>query len=328
MSSTMEGTIKLLASEDAAPLVEGFAALVDGHTPGSRSDAFFADRHEEIWRALGEGDWFDLGVAASAGGAGLDGRDLLEISEAWGRSLFPVPFTTTMLVARWRGTSGGLAAAGATFAVADGSGALAPFGDWPGISLLGADGALDAVGPLGAVDTFAPSLPLAVVDGASPLPPQWLDELRACLAAEAVGATQAALTAAIAYAHERKAYGKPIGSFQAMKHLLADVKRDVELARSAAVWAAQVSGAENLRAAATGVELCQRATASCIQVFAGIGFTWELDLHFLLRHVMAIRRVVSAGAAGLPGGAGGARGAGAGARAGVGATGGASPAER
>jgi alkylation response protein AidB-like acyl-CoA dehydrogenase len=248
--------MKLLAREDIGLLTDGFARVLAGAE--ARNDAFFAASHSALWERLVSGGWTKLGLPESEGGGDCDLRDLLEFCELWGRYIYPLPFVPTLLGERW-----GVA----SFAV----GGLVPFGG---------------------DDRWAPSLPLGPGEGA--LAPGQLNELRACLCAEAVGAATAALESAVDYAGERRAYGQPIGRFQAIKHLLADMKRDVELARSAAVWAAQVQGAENARAAVTGLDLAQRAATNAIQVFAGIGFTWELELHFFVRHVMALRRLASA----------------------------------
>lgn len=253
--------LKLLPREDVGLLVDGFSRVLAGAAPATRGDAFWAASHDALWDRIVSGGWTRLGLPEDDGGGDCDLRDLLEFAELWGRYIYPVPFVPALLAERWRAPA---------FAV----GGLVPFGT--------AD----------AVDAWAPSLPLAEAGGS--IAPAQLDELRACLCAEAVGAAQATLESAVAYAGERKAYGQPIGRFQALKHLMADMKRDVELARSAAVWAAQVTGAENARAAVTGLDLAQRAATNAIQVFAGIGFTWELELHFYVRHVMALRRLATA----------------------------------
>ena len=112
--------------------------------------------------------------------------------------------------------------------------------------------------------------------------------LRALSAAalEAVGIAQKALDLAIDYVKERKQFDKPIGTYQAVSHQVADTYVDVELARSLAYWAAWTV-AENddqaptavpaAKAAATeaAVTACERS----IQVHGGIGFTWEHVLH-------------------------------------------------
>jgi alkylation response protein AidB-like acyl-CoA dehydrogenase len=113
-------------------------------------------------------------------------------------------------------------------------------------------------------------------------------------AAEAVGAASAALDLAVAYAKEREQFSRPIGAYQAVQHILADAHVLRETAWSAVLYAAAALDEETpdaeeattiakayvSRAARTVVE-------SALQVFGGIGFTWEHDLHLFLRRVLA-----------------------------------------
>ena len=108
----------------------------------------------------------------------------------------------------------------------------------------------------------------------------------ALLACEAVGVAQRALETATEHAKNRQAFDRPIGTFQAVSHQIADVFTQVELARSLAYWAAWAVDADDERAdlacaaaksaaAEAAVFACERA----IQVLGGIGFTWEHYLH-------------------------------------------------
>jgi alkylation response protein AidB-like acyl-CoA dehydrogenase len=110
------------------------------------------------------------------------------------------------------------------------------------------------------------------------------------VAAELLGAARRVLERSVAYAGERVQFGRPIGSFQAVKHRLADALVDVEGMRSAAWWAAwccAADPAERPVAAAVAKSWCgdaaRRVTASGLQVHGGIGFTWEHDLHLYLK---------------------------------------------
>ncbi|WNE98271.1 acyl-CoA/acyl-ACP dehydrogenase [Streptomyces luomodiensis] len=124
----------------------------------------------------------------------------------------------------------------------------------------------------------------------------------AVLAAEAVGAADAVLARTVGYVRTREQFGRPIGSFQAVKHRLADVYVAVQAARSAAyyaAWAAAQSGvdATDATAAAAAVEagvagglaLAQaldaqrRAAADAVQLHGGIGFTWEHEAHLYVK---------------------------------------------
>jgi alkylation response protein AidB-like acyl-CoA dehydrogenase len=110
--------------------------------------------------------------------------------------------------------------------------------------------------------------------------------LRAAAAAEALGIAQRALDLGVEHAKTRTQFGKPIGTYQAVSHPLAQTYTDVELARSLVYWAAwcvaENDGRAPLAAAAAKAFATEAAVVACersIQVHAGIGFTWEHPLH-------------------------------------------------
>ena len=106
-----------------------------------------------------------------------------------------------------------------------------------------------------------------------------------------LGGAQAVLDMAVAYAKDRVQFGRPIGSFQAVKHRCADMLVDVEGMRSTAYWAAWSLGhdpADEASVAASTAkcwasDASKRVMASGLQVHGGIGFTWEHDLHFFMK---------------------------------------------
>ncbi|MBK3563289.1 MULTISPECIES: acyl-CoA dehydrogenase family protein [unclassified Streptomyces] len=119
---------------------------------------------------------------------------------------------------------------------------------------------------------------------------QVLDRASVALAAEQVGVASRALDMAVEYAKVRHQFGRPIGSFQAVKHLLADVLLEVESARAAAHYALLAAANEDpdLPAVASLAkafcsDACLQATAENIQVHGGIGFTWEHPAHLYLK---------------------------------------------
>ncbi|MFG2455610.1 acyl-CoA dehydrogenase family protein [Streptomyces sp. NPDC048523] len=111
------------------------------------------------------------------------------------------------------------------------------------------------------------------------------------LSAEQVGGAAAALDAAVEYAKIREQYGRPIGSFQGIKHKCADMLMEIESARSAAyggLWALDAGDAtETAMAAALAQAFCSEAftkvAADNIQVHGGIGFTWEHPAHLYFK---------------------------------------------
>lgn len=114
------------------------------------------------------------------------------------------------------------------------------------------------------------------------------------LSVEMVGTAQKALDLSVEYAKTRVQFGKPIGSFQAVKHKCVDMLVAVENARSLAYyacWAVDSSAAEAGTAAAMAKayasDMAKNVTSEAIQVHGGIGFTWEHDLHLFHRRALA-----------------------------------------
>ncbi len=126
--------------------------------------------------------------------------------------------------------------------------------------------------------------------GGWPLVQRLLERAAILVAFEQIGGADAALEMARNYAVDRYAFGRPIGSFQAIKHKLADVYVAVELARSNAyygAWALTADAGELPLAAATArvsaTEAFHLASKENIQTHGGIGFTWDVDCHLYYR---------------------------------------------
>jgi len=110
------------------------------------------------------------------------------------------------------------------------------------------------------------------------------------LSAECVGGSAQVLDMSVAYARERVQFGRPIGSFQAVKHKCADMLVDVEMSRSAmyfAAWAASEDDPELPLASSIAKAYCgdayTRVASNGIHVHGGIGFTWEHDMHLYFK---------------------------------------------
>ncbi len=117
-----------------------------------------------------------------------------------------------------------------------------------------------------------------------------LDLAAVALAAEQVGGAQRCLDMSVEYAKERVQFGRPIGSFQAIKHKCADMLLEVESAKSAAYYAgwAAAEGSDELPVVASLAKAyCSdayfHAAAENIQIHGGIGFTWEHDAHLYFK---------------------------------------------
>ncbi len=134
----------------------------------------------------------------------------------------------------------------------------------------------------------------AVGDGTGVLT-RVLRHARVGLAVEAIGVAQRALDLSVAYANERTQFGRPIGSFQAVKHKCVDMMVGIETARSLAYYAAWAvaedapdrdSAVAMAKSYASDVAIT--VTSEAIQVHGGIGFTWEHDIHLYHRRALAI----------------------------------------
>jgi alkylation response protein AidB-like acyl-CoA dehydrogenase len=132
-----------------------------------------------------------------------------------------------------------------------------------------------------------------------------VDRLGIAAVVDGVGAAARALEMAVEYAKERRQFDRPIGSFQAVQHLCADMLRAVELARAGAYYACWTADAadpaERHRAAtmaqAFAADELYAVGASLIQVHGGIGFTWEHDAHLYYKRLLTLREL----AGGSPG---------------------------
>ncbi|HEY9266873.1 MAG TPA: acyl-CoA dehydrogenase family protein, partial [Mycobacterium sp.] len=156
------------------------------------------------------------------------------------------------------------------------------------------------VEPLKATD-FSRPLARVVFDGAAAeeltVSSQRVVDLAATvLAAEAAGLARWLLESATEYAKVREQFGKPIGSFQAIKHMCAEMLLRSEQASVAAADAARAAGEDDdaqlsiaaALAASVGIEAAKANAKDCIQVLGGIGITWEHDAHLYLRRAYAI----------------------------------------
>lgn len=121
-----------------------------------------------------------------------------------------------------------------------------------------------------------------------------LDRAAIALAAEQVGGAQRCLDLAVEYAKGRVQFGRPIGSFQAIKHKCADAMVKVESGRSASYYAACVAAEdapELAQAASLAKAWCSdayfRCAADCLQIHGGVGFTWDYDVHLHLKRAKA-----------------------------------------
>lgn len=252
---------------------------------------YIEDESPVPWGIISDAGWDLAGIRENAESADL--RDLVEIGRAWGEHLVQLPLMPSLLAKRHSERAaahdGPVTFSIATRTVEPGFG-LVPFGRIPGIVVV-ADFAGDAdLRPVvgGGSDGFAPSLRCAVQPHPTGLTPVAAREIAVVCAAEASGVAARALRDAVDFTKERHQFGRPIGSFQAIKHHLADAHIAAELAETGAIWAAR-DPESSLGAVQESMRESMRSLHRSIQVYGGLGFTWEMGRHYLLRHVVTLR---------------------------------------
>ncbi len=256
----------------------------------------------ELWRALGDAGFFALCVPEDAGGVGLGLPEAVLAFEEAGRVLLPGPAVATFLAA---GDVEG-AAAGETVVTAV-EGELVPWLEEADVVRGDTDGAVpvrsvDPLTPLHRVpdapntshDPHDPHDPYTPHDPHAPRTSAHVASL--LRAAEQLGSATRTCESAVEHARTREQFGGPVGRFQAVQHLCADMLVRAELAR-VAVYAAAVTGD---RLAAAGARLLAddaavRNARDCLQVHGGMGFTWESDVHLHLKRAW-VRAGLGAGA--------------------------------
>ncbi|HEV7526839.1 MAG TPA: acyl-CoA dehydrogenase family protein [Acidimicrobiia bacterium] len=127
-----------------------------------------------------------------------------------------------------------------------------------------------------------------------------LDRIGVAAVVDGVGAAQRALELSVEYAKEREQFDKPIGAFQAIQHLCADMLRTVELGRAAgyyACWAIDDASPEEAHRASTlarafAADAFPQVGGTAIQVFGGIGFTWEHDIHLYYKRLLTVAQAL------------------------------------
>uniref|UniRef100_A0AAU2JRC8 Acyl-CoA/acyl-ACP dehydrogenase n=1 Tax=Streptomyces sp. NBC_00049 TaxID=2903617 RepID=A0AAU2JRC8_9ACTN len=241
----------------------------------------------ELWRELGEAGFFALRLPESEGGVGLGLPEAVLVFEEAGRALLPGPLVATHLAA---GSVPG-AAAGTTVVTAfDLGGELVAY-------LAEADAVLGSAAPPAGepVRSADPLTPLHRVPAAGDAAPaaaagdlsEYRDTGALLTAALQLGSALRTVELAVRYASEREQFGQPIGAFQAVKHLCAQMLVRAEVARTAVYAAAVTAGAGNPAEIAAAKLLADEAAVrnarDCLQVHGGMGFTWEADVHLHLK---------------------------------------------
>ena len=264
----------------------------------------------ELWRALAEMGVFGLRLPEADGGVGLGLAEAAIVFEELGRVAAPGPLLASHLAA---GLVDG-AASGATVVgvlPADAAPVVVEHLDVLDVLLVVGPDGVDRVAPPPAgaaverpLDPLTPvhlldAVPAGERIGGSDLAARLRTEAALLAAAMQVGLAEAAVRMGTGYAQQRRQFDRPIGSFQAVKHLLANAQVAVEIAR-AAVHAAAVTADDAdadadadadravLAARIVASRAAHRATTANIQVHGGMGYTWELDAHLFLKRSMVL----------------------------------------
>jgi alkylation response protein AidB-like acyl-CoA dehydrogenase len=296
-------------SDDERALQEGIRGLCRGRAPMERIRALEATGGVEgaLWRELAEAGVFSLRLPEPAG-VGLGTAHAAIVFEELGRALLPGPLVATHLAAGVvEGAATGVAVAGLVerqrspllvehlpaldvLVVLEESGLFAV--DPRQVEARPVDRPLDPLTPIHVVDRLPKGQPLAGPRHAA----RWRLDGAVLTAALAAGNARATTDLAAAYARERHQFGKPIGAFQAIKHICADMLVRAEVAR-AAVEAAAVTlddpevGDVDRAVAAAKLLAGEAAVANgkaCVQVHGGMGFTWEVDAHLYLKRAVVL----------------------------------------
>jgi len=313
--------MRLAPTDEALDFAESVAELLaDVADPAAVRSAWDdeAGRIPAVWKRLAEAGLLGLTVPEQYGGSGTDLTTLLPALIEVGRVALPEPVVETVVGATLLAQAGGevaaewlprVAAGDAVLAVRLGPGSLVSAAPWADLLLLErSDGSIVAVTREAASITTEESVDhgvrLATVDaGDGPVltgarPDLAFDFGAVAYAALLTGGAKAMLAMSVDYAKQREQFGVPIGSFQAIKHQLADVyvanvfaapvvaRAAWSVAQDAPTRSRDASHAKHLATASA-----QRAARTALQVHAGIGYTYEHDLHMWLKRTWTLSSV-------------------------------------
>ncbi len=312
----------------ARDLVRSWAAGAGAPAAVRDIDGGRPDAWRQVYGGIAELGLFEVAVSEAAGGAGGSVEDLCAMVEEAARALTPGPVATTALatlvvtdpvvlqsLCSGRVTAGvalggdlradsGRVSGTVEYALgADSSGLLLlPAGD--DVVLVDCADSAVTVEPLAATDFSRPlarvTLDAAPVSRLAVSRRRFEDLMATVLAAEAAGVARWTLDTAVDYAKVREQFGKPIGSFQAVKHMCAEMllrSQQIAVAAGDAAVAAAGDDGDQLSiaaaiAAAAAIEAVTANAKDCIQVLGGIGITWEHDAHLYLRRAYGISQAL------------------------------------
>ena len=315
------------SAEEHLLLQQSLRDFLAGEFPPAKLRALWAgeaQRGGALWAALAELGVCGMLIAEEHGGLGLDLVAAANMLEEAGRAALAEPLASAIVAAPLLAELGGalakewlpqIAAGRAVVAVGHPLFAAVEDADCAQLLLLpGAQFALHAVPRAAArcesLPSSDPSRFLAKVTFDSAAHPPLAEGARAralwnavllrgalTCAAQAIGVCEQLLQMSVAYTGERRQFGKPVGSFQALKHKLADVKLKLEYARPLVQRAAH-SLAQQAEHPQCGVHISMAKLLACeaaefaarqaLQCHGAIGYTWEQDLHIWMRRAWSL----------------------------------------
>jgi len=305
-------------STDQEALVEAVTSFCEGRMPVEtiRELAEEGGVRRTLWKELAELGIFSLAVPEADGGVGLGWSDATLVAEALGRHLVPGPVVDTMNAA---GLIDGALSGDVIVTMIErpaGPGAMIEYLDVSDTVLVLDPDGVWAMAPAACAGTPMgfPLDPLTPVTAVAELPQgekiggaNLAQELRrrgvVLTAAMQLGLAAGATDLAVSYAKDRQQFGKPIGQFQAVKHLCADMTTKVELARAgvynAGVCLDQPDVGDPDVAASVAAIVAADAGDFCgkngIQVHGGMGYTWEVDAHLYLKRSWVLDHAFGSG---------------------------------
>jgi alkylation response protein AidB-like acyl-CoA dehydrogenase len=298
-------------SSDQEALQEAVRKLCEGRFPMERvrqlADVGGVDR--ALWRELADAGVFSLRLPEADGGAGLGTAEAALVFEELGRALVPGPLVWTHLAAglipgaaEGERIVGGLERRDEPFLVEhpdiiDVLLAVDDDGLWEvdrsRLSARPVDWPLDPLTPVHVAGGLLRGERRGVPGDAV----RWRFEGAVLTGAFMLGMAAVLTEMSVTYAKERQQFDKPIGSFQAVQHLCSDMLQALELGRAGAyhaLWACDSADAKDRHRAAVmakafASDAFPRIGASAIQVFGGVGFTWEHDVHLFYKRLLTLQ---------------------------------------
>jgi alkylation response protein AidB-like acyl-CoA dehydrogenase len=310
-------------TQDAKDLAAGAREYLAGESTAAHVRAVWdADgaRDPKRWRQLAETGFVGVAIPEAHGGLGMGDVELALLLEEAGRANLPEPLLETAAVAAPTIAAHGtpeqqqewlprIAAGDAIVAVRLGTEPVAVDADVAAALLVEVDGALHLV-PAGAFGSqrvtsldrarrvftvTAETGPATLLTDDPAAVARTFDRAATATAGWLNGIGQQLLQMSVAYVREREQFGRPVGSFQAVKHLLAETVLEVESSR-AATWYAAYAVQHDLPDRVEAVSVAKSfaadaerlANTNALQAHGGIGFTWEHDLHLWLKRGKAL----------------------------------------